>query len=1327
MAQERVEIIFVSKGQRQVERSIKSMAKSAESLNKNVEKATDAINRLGKSRGGTQAASKGVQRVDRDVKRLGNTAKKTGGRVNSLWKSLIVPPATGASLRETNRTLIGLVGTFGAFYTGRVLVGISDEFNRLNNTLKGFGTAAKEIDKVRLAINKVSNEARVDAVQAATLFGRLKQATGGLALSNRELVDIVGTVNKALRLGGASALESSQSIRQLSQAFNKGKLDGDEFRSVMENAPILQELLTKSLGVSKQALISMATQGKITAKELVVAFQEGGDAINERFLNRVDTLGDSLSVLKNSFREAFGSEIKGSVQFLVRAIIGIAQSMESLVSAAVTYAGLKIFALALKGGKLFLIQLKSIKAALLSVSTMNLSSAMFGATGMFGPGRGYTRKPRKTTKSMITEGGYTNVAGAMLTRPMRMQSSVGPSSFATAAAASTGKLALKGAMRALPYVGWALVIADMIPVVGNLVKSITGLGESAAEAAERIAESSRELDKEARSIFKSGRGNARMALPNITGKDLLPGIVALRPEDNNSASGELGSMLTKAQAVARNESEKTRARELAVQYKTGTGNVTLEKMTEKFLRDHAGEETMFDLVDAARVFVKPKSTGGWRDHQSGGKLKEGVGEQAFPPMHARSKQAGFKFAEMAGREFDVVPTEMQESVREFGLNLGKLVPIWRDYKNAIPLTEQEKLGDVTDQSSAKIAKLRERYDRLFKSGKKLKGGAEEQAKARRSLEEAIDKEAGGLKNLINTQKEQIKALEILQGLRKQDTPVDPKGDTLSKAMRSIEKGGLWAGGVGASAKELQEIIGLTSEQMRFLAQNTAIFDRVLKAIGAEKPLEEIRLDVEEIMKNMESLAIGKTPFEGWAADAATLEAALQSNADTLEQMRATLEDIGKTREALQLQRFEDVADLAASELEKYPDSAGAVIDLVQAEADLRDFKQVASDTSLENFDDSVAKSIQSLQQMAVLLEDAKSKASTPAQLEEAEKALQSFKNVASQLGANIGTSGREGSEKILKDAGEQLKVTAGETGTILGSALANAFKAAVAAVEAKIGALGSNFVPGAETTSFGPAGPATAGPGQNLTAPQRTQIDEVTGSNRDLNAELKKTGDILIENKAIATQFSTVASTALRQAGTSAQNTANDMQQFFESAFGSLEDALVSFVTTGKLDFKSLINSIIADLARMIIRMLIIKPLMGFFGGLFGFSGGGIVPGFKNGGVIPAYAPGGIVSGFGGARSDNQLAALSPGEMVINAGSTKQNLGALEYINKTGKMPPSGGGGGSTVFAPSIVINQEGNDPEVTAQMVDAAVRRSWTELAVKSQRKGGVFDRRNG
>lgn len=61
------------------------------------------------------------------------------------------------------------------------------------------------------------------------------------------------------------------------------------------------------------------------------------------------------------------------------------------------------------------------------------------------------------------------------------------------------------------------------------------------------------------------------------------------------------------------------------------------------------------------------------------------------------------------------------------------------------------------------------------------------------------------------------------------------------------------------------------------------------------------------------------------------------------------------------------------------------------------------------------------------------------------------------------------------------------------------------------------------------------------------------------------------------------------------------------NAFQSMEDAFVNFVKTGKLDFKSLADSIIADLARIAFRQMI----SGLFGGsstgfnLFSFLGGG--------------------------------------------------------------------------------------------------------------------------
>lgn len=73
-------------------------------------------------------------------------------------------------------------------------------------------------------------------------------------------------------------------------------------------------------------------------------------------------------------------------------------------------------------------------------------------------------------------------------------------------------------------------------------------------------------------------------------------------------------------------------------------------------------------------------------------------------------------------------------------------------------------------------------------------------------------------------------------------------------------------------------------------------------------------------------------------------------------------------------------------------------------------------------------------------------------------------------------------------------------------------------------------------------------------------------------------------------------------------------------SFKGLEDQLVSFVTTGKMEFKKLAQSIIADMARIAIRASVIKPLMTAFGITANAKGNvynqqGLVP-FAKGGVV---------------------------------------------------------------------------------------------------------------
>lgn len=105
---------------------------------------------------------------------------------------------------------------------------------------------------------------------------------------------------------------------------------------------------------------------------------------------------------------------------------------------------------------------------------------------------------------------------------------------------------------------------------------------------------------------------------------------------------------------------------------------------------------------------------------------------------------------------------------------------------------------------------------------------------------------------------------------------------------------------------------------------------------------------------------------------------------------------------------------------------------------------------------------------------------------------------------------------------------------------------------------------------------------------------------------------------------------------------AKDISDVVQNAFSGMEDALVEFVTTGKMDFGKLVDSIIADIARLIIRYMVIQPIIqalsGAFGGIFG---GAAAP-------LPSFATGGgfTVGGAGGVDSQLVQFMASPGERV---------------------------------------------------------------------------------
>lgn len=112
------------------------------------------------------------------------------------------------------------------------------------------------------------------------------------------------------------------------------------------------------------------------------------------------------------------------------------------------------------------------------------------------------------------------------------------------------------------------------------------------------------------------------------------------------------------------------------------------------------------------------------------------------------------------------------------------------------------------------------------------------------------------------------------------------------------------------------------------------------------------------------------------------------------------------------------------------------------------------------------------------------------------------------------------------------------------------------------------------------------------------------------------------------------AKRALMDYANEAMNLSRGMENTISNAFRGMEDALTEFVTKGKLDFSSLIDSMIADLMRLFIRSQILGPIAnafggfdigGFFSGLFGGASGSAVQG--NAGITGRAAGGTVRAG----------------------------------------------------------------------------------------------------
>lgn len=212
------------------------------------------------------------------------------------------------------------------------LLSYADAWTRVGRSLESteqvFGIQLRTAKEVAA----MAVETRSDIEAITKLYTRAAVSVSRLGMDTEVAADIAVTFSKALKLGSASTAEQKSAMEQFSQALQKGKLDGDEFRSMMENAGVVQQALIDKFKVSGSTLMEFARKGKITTKDLVEALQQVKGKVNEAFDKAPVTLSESFVNLKTKITEYVGEANRADG--VTRSLSGAVQTLSNNIDTA---------------------------------------------------------------------------------------------------------------------------------------------------------------------------------------------------------------------------------------------------------------------------------------------------------------------------------------------------------------------------------------------------------------------------------------------------------------------------------------------------------------------------------------------------------------------------------------------------------------------------------------------------------------------------------------------------------------------------------------------------------------------------------------------------------------------------------------------------------------------------------------------------------------------------------------------------------------------------------------------------------------------------------
>jgi tape measure domain-containing protein len=288
-----------------------------------------------------------ARRVFRNIREGSNRARQDLDRISNSTDSV------GVSLRNAVRAGAAFAGISIGANLVRDVSNLADSWKLIDGRIRNATSSQSAYQEASRELLKIATATNSEYEAVSTFFARTNKFIEENGGNQRDTLNLVTLVSQAAKVSGAGVQEQSSAIRQLSQALASGVLRGDEFNSVMENAPRLAQALADGLNVPIGSLRKMAEEGQLTADIVTKALLGQADKIAGEFAkiplttraavtNLATAFGDYIN--KSDAANAATSSLATSINDLARNLPGLLTSIEQLIAL-----GLPVYMIKLAG------------------------------------------------------------------------------------------------------------------------------------------------------------------------------------------------------------------------------------------------------------------------------------------------------------------------------------------------------------------------------------------------------------------------------------------------------------------------------------------------------------------------------------------------------------------------------------------------------------------------------------------------------------------------------------------------------------------------------------------------------------------------------------------------------------------------------------------------------------------------------------------------------------------------------------------------------------------------------------------------------------------